>query len=618
MNHPQREEEDLEKDRNLLRTLIDHLPDCIYIKDLQHRFVAANAVVARAMGTVPEDLLGKTDDAFYPQPLAAEYRRDEEQVLRLGQALVDKVEPHADAQGNQRILLTTKLPLRDDQGAVVGLVGISRDMTQHKQAEAALRDSEARHRAILDAAIDGIITIDERGTIEAANPAAERLFGYPLRELIGANVKVLMPAPYHDRHDAYLDNYLRTGQRKIIGIGREVVGRRKDGTVFPMDLSISEIHVGGRRMFTGLVHDATQRKQAEAELRAARDDLEERVRQRTAELERTNAELARAKEAAEAASRAKSAFLANMSHEIRTPMNAIIGMTELVLQGNLAPRQRDFLKVVAESSESLLRLINDILDFSKIEADKLQLDRSTFDLVESLGDTMKSLAVRAQEKGLELTCRIRPHVPLLVCGDRGRLRQIVVNLVGNAIKFTERGEVDLDVWREGPSGGEAADGEAADGEAADGEVELHFAVRDTGIGIPVEKQKAIFGVFEQADASMTRRFGGSGLGLAIAARLVDLMRGRLWVESEVQRGSTFHFTVKLALAGEEAGGQEPPTPAMIQGTRVLVVDDNSANRQILEEILRSWAMEAVSVPGGEEALRALRACAMRGSPIASS
>ena len=410
--------------------------------------------------------------------------------------------------------------------------------TQGKQVEAALRDSEARHRAILDATIDGIITIDERGTIESANPAAVRLFGYTLAELIGANVKMLMPAPYHDRHDGYLENYRRTGERKIIGIGREVVGRRKDGTVFPMDLSISEINVGGRRMFTGLVHDVTQRKQAEEELRAARDELENRVRQRTAELERTNAELAQAKEAAEAASRAKSAFLANMSHEIRTPMNAIIGMTELVLQSKLAPRQRDFLKVVAESGDALLRLINDILDFSKIEAGKFQLDYTTFDLVESLGDTMKSLAVRAQGKGLELICRIRPNVPPLVCGDRDRLRQIVVNLVGNAIKFTERGEVELDVRREGSS---------------DGEVDLHFAVRDTGIGIPVEKQKAIFEVFEQADASMTRRFGGSGLGLAIASRLVELMHGRLWVESEVQRGSTFHFTVRLALASEEAG-----------------------------------------------------------------
>ena len=473
------------------------------------------------------------------------------------------------------------------------------DITESRRPETALRDSEARHRAIFDATLDGIISIDERGRIESANPAAVRLFGYALEELIGANVHILMPAPYHEMHDTYLENYRRTGVRKIIGIGREVVGRRKDGTTFPMDLSISEFHVGGRRMFTGLIHDATERKAAEEQLRAARDELEDRVRQRTAELQRANAELAQAKDAAEAASRAKSAFLANMSHEIRTPMNAIIGMTELVLQSKLLPRQRDFLKVVAESGDVLLRLINDILDFSKIEAGKLVLDCAAFDLVESLGDTMKSLAVRAQAKGLELICRIRPDVPALVCGDRDRLRQIVVNLVGNAIKFTERGEVELDVRREGSS---------------DGEVDLHFAVRDTGIGIPAEKHKTIFEAFEQADASMTRRFGGSGLGLAIVSRLVELMGGHIWVQSEIRRGSTFHFTVKLGLASEEVGGQPPARPVFIQGTRVLVVDDNAENRQILEEILHSWAMEPTSVSGGEEALEALRSARQAGAP----
>ena len=515
--------------------------------------------------------------------------------------------------------------MKKDDGSLDCILVLVQDITERKLAEEALRDSEARHRAILEATLDGIITIDERGRIEAVNPATERLFGYKASEMIGANVKMLMPSPYHEKHDGYLANYVRTGQRKIIGIGREVVGRRKDGTNFPMDLSISKVHVGQRRLFTGLVHDVSERKQAEEDLRTARDQLELRVQQRTAELHRANQQLSQAKEAAEAANRAKSAFLANMSHEIRTPMNAIIGMTELVLEGQLAPRQRDFLKVVAESGQALLRLINDILDLSKIEAGKLALGAMDFDLDENLGDTMRSLAIRAESKGLELACRIRPDVPIFLRGDPDRLRQVVVNLVGNAIKFTQKGEVILDVAREAAHGdcpdfrAVAGAGDARHGRengtvpfsASDNAVVLHVAVSDTGIGIPQDKQRAIFEMFEQADTTTTRRFGGSGLGLAIASRLVDLMHGRMWVDSQLGRGSTFHFTAKLepaaeSPAGHPLAGQRPERLAAIHGTRVLVVDDNATNRQILDEILRSWSMEPVCVAGAREAIAALR------------
>ena len=297
-----------------------------------------------------------------------------------------------------------------------------------------------------------------------------------------------------------------------------------------------------------------------------------------------------ARDAAESASRAKSTFLANMSHEIRTPLNAVIGMTELVLKSTLSIQQREFLTTVRDSGEALLSVINDVLDFSKIEAGKLVLDVGAFDLRESLGDTMKSFALKAHQQGLELACFIHPDVPHMVRGDYGRLRQIVVNLVGNALKFTEQGEVTLEVVRLSHTERDA---------------ELHFIVADTGIGIPPEKQAVIFEMFEQADASTTRRHGGTGLGLAIAQRLVRLMDGRIWVESEPGRGSRFHFAVRMELAENEPAEPLPPEPACLHGMRVLAVDDNATNRRILEEILRSWQMVPTVAHNATEAVRLL-------------
>ena len=419
----------------------------------------------------------------------------------------------------------------------------------------ALLAASAHRKAVVDNAVDGIITIGGDGTIASCNPAAERLFGYTAAELVGGPLKRIIPEPYH-------------AQYKLISVGREIVGQRKDGGTFPLEMAAGQMQVGDERQYIGIIRDVTRRKREEAEL-------------------------LRAREVAEAASRSKSEFLANMSHEIRTPMNAIIGMSGLLLDTSLSDEQRDFAETIRGSSDALLTIINDILDFSKIEADRLELERQPFSLRECLESALDLLAARAAEKGLELGYLLDPAVPPFIIGDVTRLRQVLVNLLSNAVKFTERGEVVVSVEINDNLQSPISN--------------LQFSVRDTGIGIPADRIDRLFRSFSQVDASTTRRYGGTGLGLAISKRLAELMGGAMWVESAPGAGSTFNFTIAAEADSAHPADAPPIGSLQLDGKRLLIVDDNATNRQILALQARSWGMEPIEAASGEVALALIRA-----------
>ncbi len=451
-----RVEEDLVRERNLLRAVIDNLPDYVYVKDTQHHFLMNNLAHLHALGAASQaEVLGKTDCDFFAPEIAAQYHADEEQILATASAMLNHEQPRIDRAGHRQWVLASKVPFRDGSGQIAGLVGISRDISERKRAELALQQ---------------------------------------------------------------------------------------------------------------------------------------------------------AKEAAEAANRAKSDFLANISHELRTPLSGILGMTGLALETELTAEQREYLTMVRESGSTLLTLINDLLDFSKIEAGMLTLDPHDFSLREMVADTVKLLSVPAAQKGLHLASQVAADVPDLLVGDSVRLRQILVNLLGNAIKFTRRGEVGVEVKRETTEDTEKEQGPLNSGSfSVSSVVSLHFLVRDTGIGIPVEKQGLIFGAFVQADSSTSRTYGGTGLGLAISSRLVQSMKGRIWLESQVGKGSVFHFTVQLQRAPCACQREGPPRPSLRESRplRILVAEDNPVSQLLAVRLLEKRGHHVVVAGNGRQALAAL-------------
>ena len=485
-------------------------------------------------------------------------------------------------------------------------LGLVAERTAELQSALARSEAnEARTRAVVDNALDAIITIDERGTIQSFNPAAEEIFGYAEEEVVGRNVNCLMPSPDREQHDGYLQRHLNTGDRRIIGIGRQVTGQRKDGSRFPLELGVSAMNIGDVRYFCGIVRDITERQQASQALQQERELLEVRVAERTKILTHTNialeleiierrrveAELVAAREQALQAAEAKAGFLANMSHEIRTPMNAVIGMTALLEETSLNAEQRDYVETIRTSGDALLAVINDILDFSKVESGMLELERRPFELGTCIEEAVDMLAPRAAEKGIDLLYVLADDVPPWILGDATRLRQVFVNLLSNAVKFTDHGEVCLSASLLPQEGSK---------------LQLQFSVRDTGIGIAAAQQRQLFKAFTQADSSTTRKFGGTGLGLAICQRLVRLMGGVIGVESEEGRGSTFVFTIAVeAASGTHLTRYVSDVRPELAGKRVLLVDDNQTNLKILQTQCRRWGLEVSVAASATEALTVL-------------
>lgn len=543
----------INEEKLLLQSVIlNHITNAVLLADPADRVVWVNPAYTQLTGFTAEEVIGKKlgfsrsgahDDEFYLQI--------REQVLKGELWQGELIEKKKD--GSLFINQQTCIPICDEDGSIKYVISVMEDITRRREAEDEIRRQKRYFETLVENSPVAIVTLDHKHCITGCNPAFEELFGYRLSEIEHKNIDdLIVPEDEIQQAKSYSAKVVSQGKVHLLG-----QRKRKDGSLVDVEIFGAPVVVDGQPIgVLGIYHDVS--------------------------------ELLQARRQAEAAAQAKAEFLANMSHEIRTPLNAVIGMTSLLLDTPLDAEQKTFVETIRTSGDSLLTIINDILDFSKIEAGKMVMEKQPFYLSDCIESAMDLLASKASEKGLDLSYLIQENTPNRLAGDVTRLRQVLVNLLSNAVKFTQQGGVFITV-------------EAVKLEE-DHFYRVHFAVRDTGIGIPPERLDRLFKPFSQVDASTSRKFGGTGLGLSISKRLVEMMGGEIWVESEVGKGSTFHFTIQA-----EASPATRILPYQIQNDdlaerSILIVDDNAMNRMIISRQTSRWKMKPYSVSSGKEAL----------------
>jgi two-component system, sensor histidine kinase and response regulator len=526
------------------RSIIDSLGINLLLKDRDGKRIYANRMYLERRSLQLSDVVGRSDRDFFPPELADRYSADDQRVLSTGE-VIHKFEESVDGQGNVGWIEVVKGPLVDADGLINGVQILFWDASQRRQAELALEQERSLLHALLDNIPDSIYFKDtESRFVRISRSMAEKFKLPDTSSIIGKTDADIFTSEHADKARQDELAIMHSGHPIVAKVERETWPDREDTWCSSTKMVLRDSRGAPVGTF-GVSRDITELMHVEEQLRVARDQ-------------------------ADRANQAKSEFLANMSHEIRTPMNGIIGMAELLNDTNLDDQQRSFLEMMQQSAHALLRILNDILDFSKIEAGKLELEQLPFDLRACVGHAAKSLAARAAQKSIELLLRIDPDIPEYLMGDPGRLRQVLVNLVGNAIKFTETGEISIDV-------------SIASGPPTEDRYSLLFSVRDTGIGIAEDQRSKIFAAFTQADASTTRRYGGTGLGLAISSQLVEMMGGRIWVESQLGQGTTFYFSLAFDPASNPQ--KDSLQSISLSDLRALVIDDNPTNLFILQEQL---------------------------------